>query len=93
MPAKSPRIGTSFNQGMPPLLAEAESVISPASPIVWPSCTTTHEFTFRSLKVGELIPGVVMPVATLLTSCITSKVTNPPLFTRGVTSMITPVCW
>ena len=47
----------------------------------------------RSLNVGELIPGVVIPDATLLTSCITSKVTKPPVLTRGVTSMITPVCW
>ena len=67
-------------------------MISPASPIVCPSCTTTREFTLRSSNVGELTPGVVRPVATLLTSCITSSVTRPPLFTRGVTCMITPVC-
>ena len=40
------------------------------------------------------MPGVVVAaVSTLLTSCDMSSVTSPPLFTRGVTSMMTPVCW
>ena len=54
---------------------------------------TTREVTLRSLKVGEFTPVVVTPGTTLLTSCEMSKVTKPPLFTRGVTWRITPVCW
>ena len=69
------------------------SRISPAKPMVWPSCTTTREITLRSWKVGELMPWVVIPRATSLTFCMTSSVTSPPLLTRGVISMITPVCW
>ena len=71
---------------------EELSWISPARPIVWPSCTTTRDWTDRSKKVGELMPGVVGAVVSmLLTSCEMSSVTRPPLFTRGVTSVMTPV--
>jgi hypothetical protein len=83
----------SLNHGTPPLDLEMFSWISPASPKVWPSCTATRESTRRSLKVGDCRPVVVTPEATSLTSCEISSVTRPPLLTRGVTSMMTPVCW
>ena len=91
LPASSPSSGTSFSHGMPELCVLALSLISPARPTVCPSSTTTRLLTLRSENVGELRPAVVVPGTTPLTSCEMSSVTSPPLFTRGVTSRITPV--
>ena len=39
------------------------------------------------------VPVVVLPTAMPATSWLMSSVTRPPLFTRGVTCVMTPVFW
>ena len=48
----------SFSHGRPWFPADALSWIRPARPTVWPSCTTTRDWTERWKKVGEVMPAV-----------------------------------
>jgi hypothetical protein len=91
LPSSAPSTGTSLRKGTPWLPREELSRIRPASPIVCPSCTTIRERTARSRKVGELMPKLGALGSTSLTCCEMSRVTRPPLLTRGITSVMTPV--
>ena len=84
----------SLSTGMPELLCESLSRISPASPTVCPSWIATRVRISRWSKVGELRVLVTCEGTfeeTLLTSCEISRVTRPPELTLGVTSRMTPV--
>src|SRR5260370_18416253 len=81
-------IGILLRSGIPRLVIDRLSWISPPSTSVWLFKSTTDVSASRLRNDGEFVGATAGP--TELTSCLTSSATVPRSPMRGVTVRITP---